>query len=249
MRVYAVKGRSKPSIIILFSMTLIQFVYGVVYITIFKREAFTYVPLVSPKTYTFAMCLPGLHETDLQLGYLGLSLGFDVVAFLMVALYSYKSAHIFKPSGLVGRVVQDATIYFLVIVWVHLTITIYTSLMGDSRILRLFPTITNTIIPVMICRLLLSLRKATDPSVVRAWNVDHFSTQIETLTDSYRGSDGVFLSPVHFQRTTVTAASSGRGSEEGGLITPGFRGSLVERGWSIDASEENGPQDTIVRTM
>ena len=225
----------------------------------------------------------------------------------MVAVYSYKSAQMFKPSGLFGRVVQDATVYFLAIVWVHLTVTIYTSLMGDVSPIPCFsspridrvnlfsvsypPTIpryvsslnpshklvpvnppyldsTNTyvhqfrvevsnlssshsIIPVMICRLVLSLRKATDPSVVRAWNVDHFSTQIESQTNVYRGSDGVFMTPIHFRHPAATATSSGRGvvSEESGLITPGFRGSLAERGWSIDAPEENEPQDTIVRTL
>lgn len=49
----------------------------------------------------------------------------------MIAVHSYKFAQTFKTSGLFGRVVQDATVYFLVIVWVHLTVTIYTSRMGD----------------------------------------------------------------------------------------------------------------------
>ena len=88
------------------------------------------------------------------MGYLGLSLGFgsppslasngggtagpdadavgaDIVAFLMIAVYSYRSAQMVKTSGLFGRVVQDATVYFLVVVWAHLTVTIYTSRMGD----------------------------------------------------------------------------------------------------------------------
>ena len=55
----------------------------------------------------------------------------DVLAFLMIAAVSYKSAYMFKASGLFGRVVQDATVYFLVIVWMHLTVTIYTSTMGE----------------------------------------------------------------------------------------------------------------------
>jgi len=61
----------------------------------------------------------------------------------MIAAYSYKSAQMFKTSGLSGRVVQDATVYFLMIVWVHLTVTIYTSTMGDvsatlSRLMSFF---------------------------------------------------------------------------------------------------------------
>ena len=54
----------------------------------------------------------------------------DVIAFLMIAACSYKSVHTFSSSSLFGRVVQDATVYFLVIVWVHLTVMIYVSLMG-----------------------------------------------------------------------------------------------------------------------
>ena len=42
----------------------------------YENPAYTYASLVSPQTYTFATCLQGHHETDLQLGYLGLSLGF-----------------------------------------------------------------------------------------------------------------------------------------------------------------------------
>ena len=82
----------------------------------------------------------------------------DIVAFLMIAVCSYKSSLIYGASGLFERLVRDATVYFLVIVWVHLTVMIFTSTMGDvspicpllvlisdrhsciqSRILRLFP--------------------------------------------------------------------------------------------------------------
>ena len=41
-----------------------------------EKPAYTYASLVSPQKYTFATCLQGHHETDLQLAYLGLSLGF-----------------------------------------------------------------------------------------------------------------------------------------------------------------------------
>ena len=83
----------------------------------------------------------------------------DIVAFLMIAVCSYKSSLIYGASGLFERLVHDATVYFLMIVWVHLTVMIFTSTMGDvslvcpftlepisdrrfgsqSRILRLFP--------------------------------------------------------------------------------------------------------------
>lgn len=37
-RVYALKGRDKPSFVILLSMTMVHFAYGVVLIAIFRRE-------------------------------------------------------------------------------------------------------------------------------------------------------------------------------------------------------------------
>jgi len=233
VRVYAVKGRSKASFAFLAAMTLIQFIYGVAYVVLFRRKAYTYVSLASPQTYTFATCLQGPHETDLQLGYLGLSLGFDIVAFLMIAVCSYKSSRIYGSSGLFERLVQDATVYFLVIVWVHLTVTIYTSRMGDSRILRLFPAITNIIIPVMICRLVLSLKKATDPTIIRVWNGDHFSTQHDTLSPV-----DVPLTPIDFRSPTITSSDRPSGQRESGST---FKGPTPDNGprpngWTIDGT-------------
>ena len=55
----------------------------------------------------------------------------DIVAFLMIAVCSYRSSLIYGGSGLFERLVQDATVYFLMIVWVHLTVMIFTATMGD----------------------------------------------------------------------------------------------------------------------
>lgn len=60
----------------------------------------------------------------------------DIVAFLMIAVCSYKSSLIYGASGLFERLVHDATIYFLMIVWVHLTVMIFTSTMGDVSPVR-----------------------------------------------------------------------------------------------------------------
>jgi hypothetical protein len=238
VRVYAVRGRSKASFAILATLTLLQFTYGVVYIALFRRKAYTYVSVVSPQRYTFASCLQEHHDTDLQLGYLGISLAFDIVAFLMIAICSYKSSVMYGASGLFDRLVQDATVYFLVIVWVHLTVTIFTSRMGDSRILRVFPAFTNIIIPVMICRLVLSLKKATDPNVIRAWNVDHFSTQLDTLSPI-----DVPMTPISFHSPTITTSDRGLDPRRNGSMVQIVNGSSPDNGpcshrWAVDGPEE-----------
>jgi len=38
VRVYALKGRDKPSFVVLLSMTMVHFAYGIVLIAIFRRE-------------------------------------------------------------------------------------------------------------------------------------------------------------------------------------------------------------------
>jgi hypothetical protein len=53
----------------------------------------------------------------------------DVIAFVMIAVCSCKSAN--SSSSLLRRVVQDATVYFLMIVWVQLTVMIYVARMGS----------------------------------------------------------------------------------------------------------------------
>jgi hypothetical protein len=66
----------------------------------------------------------------------------------MIAVCSYKSEQVFRTSSLFRRVVQDATAYFLIIVWAHLTVMIYVSMMGDVSVcdarLRLLLSLIGT---------------------------------------------------------------------------------------------------------
>ena len=63
----------------------------------------------------------------------------------------------------------------------------------------------------MICRLVLSLKRATDPNVIRAWNVDHFSTQLDTLSPI-----DLPMTPISFHTPTITSSDreSGRRGKE-----------------------------------
>ena len=88
----------------------------------------------------------------------------------------------------------------------------------------------------MICRLVLSLRKASDPNLVRAWNVDHFTTQINTQNIPSSSSDagGVGLSPMRFRGVAIPFANS-EGTENGMMDTT-LGGSLADSGWTIDGT-------------
>lgn len=94
--------------------------------------------------------------------------------------------------------------------------------------------------------------KATDPKVIRARNVDHFPTQIETQTKFNRyGPDcGMLLSPIRCRPPMVTVTSLERGgeSEENRLLILGLHRSLAERGWAIDGPQE-GKRDQRISSL
>ena len=92
----------------------------------------------------------------------------------------------------------------------------------------------------MICRLVLSLRKASDPNLIRAWNVDHFSTQVGTQNPSRGGSGGAHLSPLRFRGlTTPTLTNYGEGNELM-MASSVVGGSLVDSGTTtIDVPGED----------
>ena len=49
-------------------------------------------------------------------------------------------------------------------------------------------TLTVSLIPLMVTRLILSLRKASDPRMMAQWNVDHFSGVLAFATATAAGS-------------------------------------------------------------
>jgi hypothetical protein len=95
----------------------------------------------------------------------------------------------------------------------------------------------------MICRLVISLRKATDPKAIRAWNVDHFSTLLETRIQTRHNWDGIHLSPIRLHPPTVSGSERGTESEGDGLVglvvsrSPADSGSNSRR-WTIDGPED-----------
>ena len=91
-----------------------------------------------------------------------------------------------------------------------------------------------SITPVMICRLVLSLKKATDPNVVRAWDVDHF-TQFEP--QAHHGSTGMPLTPMIFRPPTVASLERGMKWEENRLAIPAVVNRPPPDGWTIDGPE------------
>jgi len=69
-------------------------------------------------------------------------------------------------------------------------------------------TSTVSLIPLMVTRLLLSLRKASDPATVKQWGTDHFTrprtfSTITTTGDHYTSSDTPNFAAIHVSQFEV----------------------------------------------
>ena len=69
-------------------------------------------------------------NVQMESAYVSLSLGFDSCAFAVIVVSAFKTRppsreNKFKLTGIVGTLVQDATIYFVMIFTSHLTLTMF----------------------------------------------------------------------------------------------------------------------------
>ncbi|KAF9645174.1 hypothetical protein BDM02DRAFT_3120678 [Thelephora ganbajun] len=99
-----------------------------------------------------------------------MSLVYDLSAFSLI-IYLVARSHVYRfplPS-LLRTIAQDATLYFLVIFTSHLVLEL--TLLFAKPAIQLLPATGNIVyLPVMITRLMLSLRKA-NASQEHAWSL------------------------------------------------------------------------------
>jgi len=103
-----------------------------------------------------------LTQTEVfEVGMTSISLLYDLLAFILIIYTASKSnLHQFQIPSLFRIVARDATLYFMVIFTSHLVLE-FTLTLGRPSI-QLLPAIGNSVyIPVMIGRLMISLKKAT----------------------------------------------------------------------------------------
>jgi len=97
------------------------------------------------------------------LAFIVVSLLYDSLAFLMIVVHAVRSGFgNVKMSRILRTIVQDTTIYFMVIFTSHFVFVM--TMLLERPILQLLPGAGIVYLPIMIGRLLLSLRKAADPS-------------------------------------------------------------------------------------
>jgi len=159
LRIYAVAKKNVRIAIGLATITCSQLALGIYLLFLGIREGALEVPQVPLDPYI--LCSFVLHR-DLLLAYTSISLFYDSLAFLLIVFLTKKS----RPSGfkvpvLVRTIAEDTTRYFLVIFTAHFALAM-TLTFGRGPIQILPGTGIVVYIPVMISRLMLSLRKAAD---------------------------------------------------------------------------------------
>ncbi|KAF9780868.1 hypothetical protein BJ322DRAFT_285988 [Thelephora terrestris] len=112
----------------------------------------------------YHLCVFGQHRT-LEIAYIGISLLYDFLAFSLTVFFisrSKKGGH--KLSIMLRTIVEDATRYFLFIFTSHIALAMILSF-GRESIQYLSTSAAGNVVflPVMVSRLMLSLRKAAHP--------------------------------------------------------------------------------------
>ncbi|KAF9643927.1 hypothetical protein BDM02DRAFT_3191081 [Thelephora ganbajun] len=205
LRIYAVTGNSRWIASCLYFMTLVQFAFGIYLAIWFALRPALQVPDLPFDEYK--VCFFHRWRTG-EIIYIVLSLAYDASAFLLV-IYSARHRGHTRAHGvpsLLDKIVQDATVYFLVIFGGHLLL-IFFELFAPAPI-QLLPASGNAVlIPLMVTRLILSLRKAaTSPQSL--WSSSDIA-QMEsvgfadhTIGGTGRRDRGILLRHLSFERSS-----------------------------------------------
>lgn len=95
-----------------------------------------------------------------------------IVAFIKKLRASLGQAH--TLSHLMKTLIQDSTIYFFIMLTFNVAMLVYAVMARAS--LKNFPLVApSVLVPVMVSRLILSMRKAADEGLVLCWNEGHLA--------------------------------------------------------------------------
>jgi len=133
----------------------------------------------------YAMCAFAGSES-VEIGYTVISLVYDLLAFsLIIYLVARSNLNKVPLPELLMIIAQDATWYFLFIFTSHLMVVLF--LLFASNPIKLLPTPGNVVyIPVMITRLLISLKKAS-ASQEHGWSLGEPTTHTTMRFAERRG--------------------------------------------------------------
>jgi len=185
LRIYAITGNNRWFTYCLSFVTTVQFIFGVCLSTILALRSPVELPDLPFDEYQFCIFQPWLTG---EIVYTTLSVVYDVLAFLVV-VYSARNrgpAHALGAPSLFGKIVQGATMYFLVIFTGH--IMSFLEFFAPPSV-QIIPASGNVVlIPMMITRLMLSLKRNPNPAD-ETWSLGE-STQQDSVGFSNRTIGG-----------------------------------------------------------
>jgi len=158
LRIYAVTRKNRVIAACFGVITASQFALGVRAIIVTATPGAQKVIPIPLNPYN--VCVFIRHRRA-EIGFTAISIAYDLLAFLLIAYLALRSnVYELQMPSLLKTIVQDATHYFLVIFTSHIVLEL-TLVFGRPEI-QLLPAVGSVVyIPVMITRLMLSLKKAT----------------------------------------------------------------------------------------
>jgi len=157
LRVYAITSKNRVITSCLCVVTVSQFILGL-YLTTYAATRGAQ-PIIPIPLQVYMICVFAEHRA-LEIGFTVMSLVYDLLAFsVIVYLVVQSNVNKVPTPRLLKAIAQDATWYFLVIFTSHLVLVMFLSFASPG--MKLLPASGNVVfLPVMITRLLLSLKKA-----------------------------------------------------------------------------------------
>jgi len=166
-RIYAITMKNTIIASLFVCITIPQFALGIYMIVLAASAPAQRLPSIHLTAYQ--LCVFTRHRS-VETAYTAISLLYDFSAFVVIIVLAAKSGiKGFRMPGILRTIVQDATVYFLVIFTSHFVLEM--TLLVARPSLQLLPAVGNNVyLPVMIGRLMLSLKKAADNSKV-GWSL------------------------------------------------------------------------------
>jgi len=158
LRIYAITMKDRTVTACFVVIMIAQFALGVYFTVLTTMTGADKVQSTIPDTNN--TCVP-VRRRPVELGFPAISLLYDLLAFLIVIyVMLHSSIGQVKMPSLFKTIAQDATRYFLVIFTSHLALEL-TLIFGRPTIQLLPATGIVVFLPVMVTRLMLSLKKAS----------------------------------------------------------------------------------------
>lgn len=179
LRIYAVTERNKWLATALAGLVAAQFVFGIYSIALAAVRPMQQLPGIDLDPFKF--CLPESWKAG-ELLFINITVAFDILAFLSIVIAAAKPRNSRFPGipSILDVILRDATVYFIIVFLLQI--------LGDVLILSapesvaLFPALAGTIlVPLMVSRLMLSLKKATvEPTEV--WSLSTLASLSQGTT-------------------------------------------------------------------